>query len=179
MQNPAGDKPIISNTAWISGSAAVIGNVRIGDNVFVGPNAVIRADEPGTSIEIGKDSNVQDNVVIHGIAGSDVVIGERTSLAHGCIVHGPCRTGKRSFIGFGAVVFDCMLGDDVVVLHNATVQGVTVPPNRTVPTGSVVTEKRQATALPELSEELKEFKRNVVEVNLELVRGYLKTVGRV
>jgi hypothetical protein len=43
----------------------------------------------------------------------------------------------------------------------------------------VVTEKRQATALPELSEELKEFKRNVVEVNLELVRGYLKTVGRV
>ncbi len=172
MQNPAGQRPEISDTAWISDKAIIIGNVHIGNEVFVGPNAVIRADEPEASIRIEDNCNVQDNVSIHGITGSEVVIGEKTSLAHGCIVHGPCTIGKGCFVGFGAVVFDCVLGDDVVVLHNATVHGVTVEPSRSVPIGCAIVNEKQAADLPELSPELVEFKQNVIEANLGLVEGY-------
>ncbi|MDK2893150.1 carbonate dehydratase [Methanohalophilus sp.] len=175
MQNPAGHQPEISETAWISDKATIIGNVYIGNNVFVGPNAVIRADETDTIIKIEDNCNVQDNVIIHGTTGSKVVIGKETSLAHGCIVHGPCTIGKGCFIGFGAVVFDCTLGDDVVVLHNATVHGVTIKPSKSVPIGSVIVNANDAANLPDLSCDLAEFKQNVIEANLELVKGYRNT----
>lgn len=172
MQNPAGQCPEINETAWISDKATIIGNVHIGNEVFVGPNAVIRADEPDASIRIEDNCNVQDNVTIHGVSGSEVVIGKESSLAHGCIVHGPCKIGKGCFIGFGAVVFDCTLGDDVVVLHNATVHGVTIESGRSVPIGSIIVTGNDAANLPDLDSDLAEFKQNVVEANLELVEGY-------
>ncbi|MBP2029479.1 carbonic anhydrase/acetyltransferase-like protein (isoleucine patch superfamily) [Methanohalophilus levihalophilus] len=175
MQNPAGQHPEISESAWISDKATIIGNVYIGNEVFVGPNAVIRADEPDASIRIEDNCNVQDNVTIHGISGSEVVIGKETSLAHGCIVHGPCTIGKGCFIGFGAVVFDCKIGDDVVILHNTTVHGVTIESGRNVPIGAVIVTEKEAARLPELTCDLSEFKQNVIEANLELVEGYRNT----
>ena len=78
--------PEISRSAWIFKTAVMVGNVVIGDNVFVDPNAVIMADEPGSSIVIGSNCNVQDNVVIHVLPDSEVAIGNGTSLAHGCIL---------------------------------------------------------------------------------------------
>ncbi|MCG7847879.1 MAG: carbonate dehydratase, partial [ANME-2 cluster archaeon] len=105
LQNPQRQLPIISESAWISETAVIVGNVTIEDDVFVAHNAVIRADELGSSIVIDRGSNVQDNVVIHAMSGSKVSIGSTTSLAHGCIVHGPCLIGDGCFVGFGAVVF--------------------------------------------------------------------------
>ncbi|ADE36328.1 LbetaH domain-containing protein [Methanohalophilus mahii] len=174
MENPAGDKPKIDDSAWIADSAVVMGNVKIEAEVLVAPNAVIRADEPGASIVIGKGCNIQDNVVLHGVEGSKVVISEGTSLAHGCIVHGPCQLGKRCFIGFGAVVFDSVLEDDVVVLHNATVQGVHLPASKSVPVGHTVLSERDVTGLPSVGQDLMDFKHRVSSVNLELVEGYRK-----
>jgi carbonic anhydrase/acetyltransferase-like protein (isoleucine patch superfamily) len=174
MENPAGDKPKIDGSAWIADSAVVMGNVKIEADVLVAPNAVIRADEPGASIVIGKGCNIQDNVVLHGVEGSKVVIAEGTSLAHGCIVHGPCQLGKRCFIGFGAIVFDSVLEDDVVILHNATVQGVRLPASKSVPVGHTVLSENDVTELPSVDRELMDFKHKVSSVNLELVEGYRK-----
>ena len=174
MKNPAGDKPQIADSVWIADSAVVMGNVRIEADVLVAPNAVIRADEPGASIVIGKGCNIQDNVVLHGVEGSKVVIDEGTSLAHGCIVHGPCQLGKRCFIGFGAVVFDSVLEDDVVVLHNATVQGVRLPASKSVPVGRTVLSEKDVTELPLVDQGLMDFKHKVSSVNLDLVEGYRK-----
>jgi carbonic anhydrase/acetyltransferase-like protein (isoleucine patch superfamily) len=66
----------------------------------------------------------EDYVVIHTLSDSEVVIGRSMSLAHGCIVYGPCRIDERCFIGFNAVVFDCTIGKNTLVLHNATVRGL-------------------------------------------------------
>lgn len=173
-QNPQKEYPRISKTAWISETAVIIGNVTVKDNVFVGPNAVIRADEPGSSIVIESRCNVQDNVVVHGLSGSEVVIGKNTSLAHGCIAHGPCRIGEGCFVGFGSVVFDCSIGKDTVILHNATVRGVEVPSCKVVPDGMTVTSEGKVSSLEDLTEYLAEFKESVVKANIELLEGYKK-----
>lgn len=172
--NPHKEHPKISKKAWISETAVVIGNVTIADNVFVGPNAVLRADEPGSSITVHKGSNVQDNVVVHALSHSDVLIGKNTSLAHGCIVHGPCRIGEGCFIGFGAVVFDCDIGKDTLVLHRSIVRGVNISSDRMVPDGIVITSQDCADALEEITTDLAEFKRSVVNANIDLVEGYIK-----
>lgn len=170
--NPQNQVPQISKSAWIADTAIIIGNVTIGDNVFVAHNVIIRADEPGSSIVIGDNSNVQDKVIVHSISYSDVVIGNNTSLSHGCIVHGPCVLGDECFVGFGAVAFDCVLGDGSIVMHNATVRKVTIPSGKVVPDGMSITSPKAMECLEELSLELDSFKRSVVKANLDLVNGY-------
>ncbi len=61
---------MIDHTALVHPMASVIGAVTIGANVMVSPMASVRGDE-GMPIFIGKDSNVQDGVVIHGLETID------------------------------------------------------------------------------------------------------------
>ncbi|WP_321417661.1 DapH/DapD/GlmU-related protein [uncultured Methanomethylovorans sp.] len=172
FQNPQKQKPKISKKAWISETAIIIGNVTIGDNVFVAHNAIIRADEPDSSIIIGDGCNVQDNVIIHALSHSQVIVNSNTSLAHGCIVHGPCYIGEGCFVGFGSVVFDCTVGDDSLVMHNATVRKIIVPEGKVVPDGMAITEQHTVENLENTSSELAEFKNSVVRANINLVKGY-------
>lgn len=172
LPNPNGQFPKISSKALIFETALIVGNVTIEENVFIGPNAVIRADEPESSIVIQSSCNVQDNVVIHSLSSSEVKIGKNTSLAHGCIVHGPCEIGERAFIGFGAVVFDCNLGKDTLLLHRSVVRGVEIFPHKMVPDGAIITDQKAASMLEDITTDLAEFKKSVVRANLELVKGY-------
>ena len=174
LQNPQRQQPHISNTAWISETAVIVGNVTIEDDVFVAPNAVIRADELGSSIVVGSGSNVQDNVTIHAMSNSEVVIGNTTSLAHGCIVHGPCRIGEGNFVGFGAVVFDCEIGDDTLILHNSTVRGVTISSGKVVPDGYTIVKQDDVEGIEDITPDLVEFKRSVINANMVLLEGYRK-----
>jgi carbonic anhydrase/acetyltransferase-like protein (isoleucine patch superfamily) len=172
LQNPQRQLPKISKRAWISETAVIVGDVTIEDDVFIAQNAVIRADELDSSIVIGKGSNVQDNVVIHVLSGSKVSIGRATSLAHGCIVHGPCLIGEGCFVGFGAVVFDCNIGNDAVILHNSTIRRVMIPSGKVVPDGTTITEQEDAGNLENITPDLIEFKVSVVKANMELMDGY-------
>ena len=170
--NPKNQHPKISETAWISENAVIVGDVTIGENVYVAHNVIIRADEPGASIVIEDNCNVQDAVIIHGLSGSKVEVKKNTSLAHGCIVHGPCTIGKGCFVGFGSVVFDCNIGDDVVILHNSTVRAVDIPSYKVVADGQVVTEQAKVQELGDICHDLKKFKTSVINANLALVEGY-------
>lgn len=141
--NIAGDVPQVDETAYVHPSALVIGNIRIGAKVYVGPCAVIRADEPGPDgkvvpITIGAEANVQDGVILHALGGTGVSIGPGTSIAHGAVVHGPCRIGRGSFVGFNSVIFNATLGARVVVMHSALVEGVSVPDGLRVPSMAAV-----------------------------------------
>jgi carbonic anhydrase/acetyltransferase-like protein (isoleucine patch superfamily) len=175
--NPAGDRPHIHTTAYIDPSAVVIGNVRIGPRVFVGPRAVIRADETGPSggveaIDIAAECNIQDGVIVHALGGSPVFIGPRTSLSHGCIVHGPCRLGAGCFIGFRAVVFDAALGEGVFVGAGGILQGVEVRAGAFVAPGRSVLTADEAAALPQAGPDHLAFVARVVAANLRLLDGY-------
>lgn len=65
-----------------------MGKVKLMENASVWYNAVIRGDNDGGNI-IGKNSNVQDNVVvIHLSDNSKVIIGDNVTIGHSAIVHG-------------------------------------------------------------------------------------------
>jgi carbonic anhydrase/acetyltransferase-like protein (isoleucine patch superfamily) len=172
LQNPHKQRPKISEKAWISETAVIIGNVSIKDNVYVAHNAILRADEPGSSIIINDGCNVQDNVIVHALSHSEVFIDSNTSLAHGCIVHGPCEIGKGCFVGFGSVVFDCKIGDDSLVMHNSTVRQVIIPPGKVIPDGAAINKQNEVEYLDNITSELIEFKNSVIRANIELAHGY-------
>ena len=174
--NHAGQAPKIDQTAYVHPSAVVIGNVEIGANVYVGPNAVIRADEPNVDghadvIVIEAEVNVQDGVIIHALGGSTVRIGKGASLAHGCVVHGPCDVGEKCFIGFKSVVFNAILGSGVVILHQALVDGVTLPAGLHVPSMTAVHNTEDIQKLLPATAELTAFATKVRNVNLFLAEA--------
>lgn len=168
--------PNIDKTAYIHPSAVVIGRVTIGKNVFVAPGAVIRADEPQSLIVIKDNCNIQDNVIIHALKNSSVSIGKNTSLAHGCIIHGPCRIGKNCFIGFGSVVFNARIEDGVIIRHLSCVEKVRIFSGRIVASGELIDNQKHADRLKYAEKNSREFAREVVKVNLNLVKKYKKKI---
>ena len=151
----------------------VIGNVEIGDDVYIGPNAVIRADEPSANgsvgaIKIEREANIQDGVIIHALGGTGVRIGQGTSIAHGAIVHGPTEIGANCFIGFNSVIFKALLGDGVIVLHQALIEDATVPPGVMVPSMSALRSNEDVIRLAPASSDLAEFALKVRQTNVFL-----------
>lgn len=179
-QNPNGDWPQVDPTAYIDPSAQIIGNVRIGPEVFIGPNAVIRADETDDKgrvmpVEIAAQCNVQDGVIIHALGGTQVTVGRQTSLAHGCIIHGPCTIGRGCFIGFRAVVYKAALENGVFINAGAVVQGVDLVANSLVPAGvSVLSDADVARVAGTTGPADVEFMEKVINANLALTKGYLR-----
>ena len=175
--NPRGDWPEVHPSAYVDPTVQVIGRVWIGPRVFVGPNAVIRADELDKdgevkAIVVEAECNVQDGVIIHALAGTQVTIGRRTSLAHGAIVHGPCSLGERCFVGFGAVVFKAKVGPGVFIAARAVVEEVDVPANTFIPSFAFISQDRFG-RLRKTNPHERGFMEEVVEVNLRLAEGYL------
>lgn len=171
-KDPHGRMPRIAGSSSVDPSAVVIGDVLIGEGVFVGPGAVVRADEPGSSIVIGERRNVQDRVIIHTLQESSVTVGPETSLAHGCVIHGPCRIGAGCFAGFGIAVFKASMGDGMFVGHLAVVEGVEVGAKRKVDSRMVVSSRERAGRLEPSPAEAGEFARKVVAMNSLLLVGY-------
>jgi len=171
--NHAGDRPVIAATAGLHPSAVVIGNVEIGDEVYIGPNAVIRADEPSADGSVGaivieREANIQDGVIIHALGGTGVRIGRGTSIAHGAIVHGPSEIGANCFIGFNSVIFKALLGDGVIVLHQALIEDAAIPNGLTVPSMTAVRDKEDVIRLAPASSDLAEFALKVCQTNVFL-----------
>jgi len=179
--------PNVHPTAFVHNNAAVIGNVVLRENVHVAPFASIRGDE-GSPIYIGKNSNIQDGVVIHGLETNhgnqveangnkfSVYIGENTSLAHQAQVHGPAKIGNNTFIGMQSFVFKSEVGDNCVIEPGAKVIGVKVADSKYVPAGEVIKTQEQADKLPAITPDYvnKALNDEVVKVNREFTEGYRK-----
>ena len=67
-------------------------------------------------IEIGDESNFQDNSVIHGTYKKcGTKIGKRVSVGHGVILHG-CEIGDRVLVGMGTIIMDqAKIGSDSLI----------------------------------------------------------------
>ena len=195
--------PSIEQTAFIHPFAVVIGDCYIGKMVMVAPTAVCRGDER-TPIHVGDFSNIQDGVVLHALEttedgknldgrrfsitgdllpGNDtrfddegyaIWVGERTSLAHGSLVHGPAWIGNDTFVGMEAMVFNAKVGNNVAIGVSSTITGgVTVADNKFVPPGSVITTQEQADALPSrIGSPYENINKGVIHVNENLAEQY-------
>ena len=118
-------------TGWIADNASVIGDVHLGENVSVWFGAVVRADN--APIYLGKNSNVQENSVIHTDEGIAVIIGEGVTIGHLAMLHG-CSIGDNSLIGIGAIVLNnAKIGKNCIIGANAL-----IPEGKDIPDGSLV-----------------------------------------
>ncbi|EGA67945.1 carbonic anhydrase [Vibrio sinaloensis DSM 21326] len=176
-RNPSGDMPVVSQTAFIDPTAIICGKVIIEDNVFIGPYAVIRADEVNQqgemeAIVIKRDTNIQDGVVIHSKAGASVIVGERSSIAHRSIIHGPCEVCDDVFIGFNSVVFNAQIGQGCVIRHNCVVDGRDLPNQFHVPPMTNIGSDFDLSSISTVPPEYSAFSESVVSANHELVQGY-------
>jgi carbon dioxide concentrating mechanism protein CcmM len=174
-------EPTIDESAYVHSFSNLIGDVQVRPNVLIAPGTSIRADE-GTPFYIGKNTNIQDGVVIHGlekgrVLGDDerdysVWIGKNTCITHMALVHGPAYIGDDCFIGFRSTVFNARIGHGCIIMMHALIQDVEIPPNKYVPSGTVITNQQQADRLPDVRAEDKHFAHHVVEVNEALRAGY-------
>jgi len=138
-----GKMPEIHKDALVSPLATVIGDVRISEGASVFPGAVIRGDI--AEITIGRYTNIQDNVVIHGgdIYEADVLkgnipveIGDYVTVAHAAVVHGS-KVQNVSLIGIRAIVYEgSIIGEGSLVGMNATLLENTIVPKRSVVVGT-------------------------------------------
>ena len=115
-----GKTPKIHPSVKIAPNATITGDVIIEEDVSIWFNVVIRGDV--NQIKIGKASNIQDGVIIHSTRGKmDTILGPKTSVGHGAILHG-CQTMGECLIGMGATVIDdAIIEEQVIIGANALV----------------------------------------------------------
>jgi carbonic anhydrase/acetyltransferase-like protein (isoleucine patch superfamily) len=98
-----GIAPQIDPTAWIAPGAHVIGKVRIGAGASVWFGAVIRGDNEW--IEIGAETNIQENAVLHTDMGYPLTVGARCTIGHKVMLHG-CSIADEALVGMSATVLN-------------------------------------------------------------------------
>ena len=118
-----GKSPVIAADAFLAENSVIIGSTAIGSGSSVWYGAVIRGDYG--VISIGKNTNIQDNCVVHGT----VTIGDNVTVGHAAIVHS-CIVEDDAIIGMGAILMDgCVIGKGSVVAAGALVtKGKVFPP---------------------------------------------------
>lgn len=124
----AGKTPEFDESVFVAENAAVIGDVKIGKGSSVWYSAVLRGDM--RKIEIGENTNIQDNATVHVGMTDGTVIGNGVTVGHNALVHG-ATVNDNALIGMGSVVLDgAVIGENSIVAAGAVVTAKTViPPN--------------------------------------------------
>ena len=99
-----GISPQIPGTCYVDESAQLIGDVILGEHASIWMNAVLRGDV--NSIRVGKNSNIQDCSVLHGMLGQYTVeVGDWVTVGHSVTLHG-CKIEDHCLIGMGSVILN-------------------------------------------------------------------------
>lgn len=116
---------------YIAPTAVLMGDVSVADGGSVWHGAVLRGDFDAVSV--GKDSNVQDNAVLHVDQGMPCRIGDHVTVGHAAVVHG------------SVVEEDCLIGMNATINSGSRIgrgsliaAGAVVRENADIPGGSVV-----------------------------------------
>lgn len=99
---------------FIAPNASLIGAVRLNANASVWFNVVIRGDNEW--IDVGEDSNIQDNAVLHTDPGFPLTIGKGVTVGHKVMLHG-CEIGDNTLVGVSSTILNgakigrnCLIG---------------------------------------------------------------------
>jgi len=170
---------VVHPSSLIDPSAQIIGNVQIAADVFIGPLSVIRADERGPEghverIVIEEGVNVQDGVIIHSHGGKPVIIGRRTSVAHGVAIHGPCTIGADCFISMRAMLYSATIEDSVWVGMGAIIMRATLQSHVKVPEGAVIRGRLDLMGLRHVSHAEQTYMDEMHRASSRLRKDYLE-----
>ena len=117
--------------AMVADNAIVVGDVRLGNDVGIWFGVTMRGDD--SWIEIGDETNVQDNTCVHVDIDAPLRIGRGVTIGHGVIVHG-VEIGDYALIGMGSIV----LGGARIGEYSLIGAGALVKENAVIPKHSVV-----------------------------------------
>jgi carbonic anhydrase/acetyltransferase-like protein (isoleucine patch superfamily) len=122
-----GVTPRIGADVYLAPTATLIGDVQIGDRANVWFGAVLRGD--AARIEVGEETSIQDNVVIHCAHELPTIVGARVTVGHSALLEG-CVIEDASLIGMGAVVLQhARVGTGSLVAAGAVVsERMQIPP---------------------------------------------------
>ena len=146
-----GKMPETDKASFIAENATIIGDVKLEEGTTVWYGAVIRGD--GDSIRIGKNTNIQDNTVVHVDPDNPVSIGEGVTIGHSCIIHG-CTIGDNCLIGMGSIIMN----------------GAKIGDNCLVGAGALITENKEFPAGSKIIGSPAKIKSEVTEKDLELIK---------
>lgn len=128
---------------YIAQTAVVRGNVSIGDGASIWFGAVVRGDD--NTINIGSNTNIQDNCVVHADPGDEVNIGDNVTVGHGAIIHG-CTIGDNTLVGMGAIILNnAMIGNNCIIGAGTLITEGKIIPDNSLVVGSPGVVKRQVT----------------------------------
>lgn len=123
--------PTIAQSAWIAPDANVIGACDIQDTASIWFGATLRGDNE--LITIGKNSNIQENCVLHTDVGYPMTIGQGCTIGHKVMLHG-CVIGDNTLIGMGAIILNgAQIGKNCLIGA-----GALITENKVIPDGSLV-----------------------------------------
>jgi carbonic anhydrase/acetyltransferase-like protein (isoleucine patch superfamily) len=149
-----GRRPRVHPGAFVDPAAQVIGDVTIEEGASVWPFTVLRGDQDNY-VRLGRNSNVQDNSVLHVTPEFPCIVGDNVTIGHRCVVHA-CTIGDNVRIGIGAVVLT-----GAVVEEGAQVgAGAVVPPGKVVSAGWLVMGVPAKPVRRMNREELEDIRRN-------------------
>ena len=119
--------PEFTEMTFIAPDASLIGRVRIGAFSSVWFNSVLRGDME--HISIGDETSFQDLSMGHSDPGFPLIIGNRVTVGHHCVMHG-CEVEDDCLIGMGAILTNGVkIGWGSIVGAGAVVlEGTEVPP---------------------------------------------------
>ena len=116
---------------WIAPTAVVIGNVSLKEGANIWFGAVLRGDNE--LIEIGENTNIQENSVLHTDPGFPLKIGKGCTIGHKAMIHG-CTIGENTLIGMSATVLNgAQIGKNCLVGA-----GALIPEGKVIPDNSMV-----------------------------------------
>jgi carbonic anhydrase/acetyltransferase-like protein (isoleucine patch superfamily) len=154
-----GKKPKIASHVFIAPNATIIGDVEIDVGSSVWPGAVIRGDF--NKVIIGKNTNIQENVVIHVSNNRPVLIGDNVSIGHSATLHS-CEVSSNVIIGIGSIILDSTKIGEWAIIG----AGAVVPPGKEIPPRS------QAMGIPA------SVTKSLDEKGLEMIRGNAEGYGK-
>lgn len=124
-------EPQIHPTAYVHPEAVIIGDVRVGAQASIWPTAVLRGDHGGHII-VGERTSVQDGTVVHTTERWPSVIGDGCVVGHNAHLEG-CTIGSSCLVGSGSTVLS-----RVVLEPGAAVgAGAFVSEGTVVPAGQI------------------------------------------
>ncbi len=91
--------PVIHDSAFVAPGVRIFGDVTVGARAVLMFGVVVRAELD--HIEIGSETNIQDNCVLHCDEGIPCLIGKRVTVGHAAVVHG-ATVEDHCLVGIGS-----------------------------------------------------------------------------
>jgi carbonic anhydrase/acetyltransferase-like protein (isoleucine patch superfamily) len=161
--------PSIAPSAFVAPGVRIFGDVRVGERAVLMFGVVARAELD--RIEIGAETNIQDNCVLHCDTGIPCVVGRRATIGHAAVVHG-ATVGDHALVGIGARALNgSQLGEGAWLAAGAVLaEGRSIPP-WTIAVGI------PAKPLRELTDDERRRADEGVDHYLEFGRAYRDLLG--